>query len=116
MAVLNNYINQVATNNIYWCDGEAQGKNLPVAFGASVVILDRTVDRMYIKSVDQSGVMTAFRKYAVEEIIDPPAGDYVPKSEFDALKDKLTALESKMESMHNNQQNNNKYNKNSQRN
>ena len=81
MALTNTFLNQTATNNIYWVDSEQQAKSYPVAYGASVSMLDRNSDFMYIKSVDQSGVMTGFRKFELKEVIDMPAGDFVSRED-----------------------------------
>lgn len=101
------FLNQTASNNIYWVDSDQQAKSYPVAFGASVCMLDRNADFMYIKSVDQSGVMTGFRKFKLEEVIDMPAGDYVSKSEYDELKNQLDQMKSQIENMQTPRYNNN---------
>lgn len=112
MALTNTFLNQTATNNIYWVDSEQQAKSYPVAYGASVSMLDRNSDFMYIKSVDQSGVMTGFRKFELKEVIDMPAGNYISKDEYDALKDELSQLRSMIE----NQPKQNNYKQNNRRN
>lgn len=99
---------QFAVNNIYFVDGEQQAKTYPVAYGASVVFLDRNEDKMYIKSVDQSGVMTAFRKFLLEEEIAMPAGDFVSKAQYEELQGQLNEIKEMLKNQHNEPQNNNK--------
>ena len=113
MALTNTFLNQTATNNIYWVDSEQQAKSYPVAYGASVSMLDRNADFMYIKSVDQSGVMTGFRKFELKEVIDMPLGDYVSKADYDNLKDELAQLRNMIE---NQPKQNNNYKQNNRRN
>ena len=57
-----NSLSSMAMNNIIWVENEQAARNYPVAFGNSVLFLDKNNDRLYIKSVDQSGVMTGFRR------------------------------------------------------
>ena len=107
MALTNTFLNQTATNNIYWVDSEQQAKSYPVAYGASVSMLDRNSDFMYIKSVDQSGVMTGFRKFELKEVIDMPAGDFVSREDYDNLKNELADLRAMFENQQNKPNNNN---------
>lgn len=107
------FLNQTATNNIYWVDSEQQAKSYPVAYGASVSMMDRNADLMYIKSVDQSGVMTGFRKFKLEEVIDLPPGDYVSKADYDSLKDELADIKAMLEAQQNKPNN---YRQNNRRN
>lgn len=98
------YLNQTAQGNIYWVENETHAKNYPIAFNSSVVLLDKNSDLMYIKSVDNSGVMTGFRKFELNEIVDFPAGDYVPKKDFEDLQAQVEDLKAQLE-------NSRKYNK-----
>ena len=106
----NNFLSQAAQGNIYWVENETHGRNFPVAFNASVVLLDKNADMMYIKSVDGSGVMTGFRKFELNEIVDYPAGNYVPKEDFEALQAQVDELKAELakQPKYNNYRNNNR--------
>lgn len=70
---------------------EAEAQSYPVAFGASVAMLDTQLPKMYIKSVDMNGV-PAFMKYKLIEDHDEPAAPaqnlndmYVTREEYKTL-------------------------------
>lgn len=105
-------LTQSATNNIIWVDGEAQAKGYPINFGASVCFLDRNADLMYIKSVDQSGVMTAFRKFELKEVVALPPGDYVTKQDYEILQSELKEVKALLDAKLNEQYDKNNYRKN----
>lgn len=113
MALTSNFVNQVATNNIYWVDSEQQARAYPVAYGASVLMLDRNQDTIYIKSVDQSGVMTGFRICDYQERIVMPQGDFVSREDYNNLKDELEQLRNMIE---NQPKQNNNYKQNNRKN
>lgn len=113
MALTSNFVNQIATNNIYWVDSEQQARSYPVAYGASVLMLDRNQDAMYIKSVDQSGVMTAFRIFDFQERLNMVQGDFVSREDYDNLKDELAQLRNMIE---NQPKQNNNYKQNNRKN
>lgn len=93
MALTSNFgLTQSVGNNIYWVDSEQNAKGYPISFGSSVCFLDRSSDYMYIKSVDQSGVMTAFRKFELKEVVDLPPGDFVSKHDYDILQNELKEI------------------------
>lgn len=84
-----------------WVQGEAGAKAYPVAPGSSVILMDSESNVFYIKSADQSGMPT-MRTFEYRERTaaqNPPAqaaqqpqGDYVTRSEFDALRQQIYAL------------------------
>lgn len=90
------YISQAAQGNIYWVENETHARNYPIAFNASVVLLDKNSDLMYIKSVDNSGVMTGFRKFEMKEVVDYPVGNFVPKEDFEALQTQVEELKAQL--------------------
>lgn len=98
----------MASNNIIWVENELHARNYPVSFGHSVIFLDKNENKAYIKSVDQSGVMTGFRRFEINEIAEPAPADLVPKAEFEALQKQVTELKQALES----QQNHKSYNNN----
>ena len=84
-----------------WVQGEAGAKAYPVAPGNSVLLMDSERNVFYIKSADQSG-MPMMRTFDYTErtttqnlpaqAAQMPQGDYVTRSEFDALCRKFDAL------------------------
>lgn len=103
MATASPFLSSVATSNIYWVENETQARNYPIAFNASVILLDRNQDFMYIKSVDSAGVMTAFRKFEVKEIQDVVNG--ISVDEFNSLKAEITDLKERLNKRDNNKTN-----------
>lgn len=99
-----NTFSTMASNNIIWVENEMHAKNYPVTFGHSVLFMDKNEDRFYIKSVDQSGVTTGFKKFERVEIVDPLPEDFVPKKDFDAVRSELDELKKMIGEM-NKQQN-----------
>lgn len=116
MALTSNFVNQVATNNIYWVDSEQQARSYPVAYGASVLMLDRNQDTMYIKSVDQSGVMTGFRICDYQERIVMPQGDFVSKADYDVLLSKINEMAEQISTLETSKNNYASYKQNKQNN
>lgn len=84
-----------------WVQGEAGAKAYPVAPGSSVILMDSESNVFYIKSADQSGMPT-MRTFEYRErtaaqnppvqAAQQPQGDYVTRSEFDALRHQIYAL------------------------
>lgn len=84
-----------------WVQGEAGAKAYPVAPGSSVILMDSESNVFYIKSADQSGMPT-MRTFEYRErtaaqnppvqAAQQPQGDYVTRSEFDALRQQIYAL------------------------
>ena len=99
-----NAFSTMASNNIIWVESEMHAYNSPVAFGHSVLFMDKNEEKFYIKSVDQSGVTTSFKKFNRVEIIDPPPEDFVPKKDFDTIRSEFDELKKMVVEM-NKQQN-----------
>lgn len=84
-----------------WVQGEAGAKAYPVAPGSSVILMDSESNVFYIKSADQSGMPT-MRTFEYRErtaaqnppvqAAQQPQGDYVTRSEFEALRQQIYAL------------------------
>lgn len=70
---------------------EAEAQSYPVAFGASVAMLDTQQPKLYIKSVDMSGVPSMLKYRLVEDRAEQPANNenlnemYVTRSEYNEL-------------------------------
>lgn len=91
-----------SNNGITWVQGEAAAKSHPVASGQSALLMDSEESVFYIKSMDQSGMPLPLRIFDYKEreqsgtnrghVGDKPGTnpDYVPRSEFDAFKAKIT--------------------------
>lgn len=113
MAMGNLMSNKIALDNIYFVDGEQEARNYPVAFGARVLFLDSKSDYSYFKSVDQAGMVIAFKKYKMEE--EPTeASNLAPvsnaqytelKKDIDEIKNLL--LQQKPQQRYNNNRHNN---------
>lgn len=89
----------MAMNNIIWVESEQAARSAPVAFGNSVLFMDKNEDRFYIKSVDQSGVMTGFRRFTRIEEPEPIPEGMVSKEDFDKLQSRMDALLNEMEKL-----------------
>lgn len=83
-------------NSVLWVQGEAGAKSYLVAPGVTVLLLDSESPRMYMKSVDQSGI-PSMRIFEYKEVLpDRPQASYsnanddgskyVTRQEFDSLK------------------------------
>lgn len=94
-----NSLTSMAMNNIIWVDSEQHARNSPVAFGHSVLFMDKNDEKFYIKSVDQSGVMTAFRRFERIEITDPVPENFVSREDFDKLQNRIENLMAQIEAM-----------------
>lgn len=89
-----------SNNGITWVQGEAAAKSHPVASGQSALLMDSEESVFYIKSMDQSGMPLPLRIFDYKERQtekssagvnrEQSANDYVPRSEFDAFKAKIT--------------------------
>lgn len=100
----------MASNNILWVENELHARNYPVTYGQSVIFLDKNENKAYIKSVDQSGVMTGFRRFDLTEIVEPVPADLVPKADFEALQLEVNALKQALENQKKNHNNRRNYN------
>lgn len=92
-----NSLASMAMNNIIWVENEQHAKNYPVAFGHSVLFMDKNEEKLYIKTVDQSGVMTAFRRFERVELADPIPENFVSKTEFEELQNKIDLLTTQLQ-------------------
>ena len=95
----NSYQNTIPaqnSNSVLWVQGEAGAKSYLVAPGVTVLLLDSESPRMYMKSVDQSGI-PSMRIFEYKEVLpDRPQASYsnanddgskyVTRQEFDSLK------------------------------
>lgn len=92
--------NNQSSNSIIWVQGEQAAKAYPVSAGQSMLLMDSENPLMYIKSTDQSGMPLPLRIFEIHEKIQngnqqptqTPNVDYVPRSEFDKLRDKVEEL------------------------
>lgn len=92
--------NNQSNNSIIWVQGEQAAKAYPVSAGQSILLMDSENPLMYIKSTDQSGMPLPLRIFEIREKIQngnqqpipKPNIDYVPRSEFDKLRDKVEEL------------------------
>ena len=90
-------------NGFIWVQGEAAARSYLVANGNRVLLMDADNDVFYIKEVGQDGRPFPLRIYDYKERTTAPkasiaaaqsvGGEYVTRKEFDALAEKLAALE-----------------------
>lgn len=90
---------------LIWVQGEAGAKSFLVAPGQSVLLMDSENARFYLKSADNSGMPQPLRVFEYSECnahasapapaqaaaFDP--AHYVTREEFEALSEKLDALQ-----------------------
>lgn len=87
-----------AANNIIFTENEMHARNYPVLNGHSVQFNDKNSGYLYIKSVDQSGIMTTFLKSKTPvEFEEAGLENMVPKSDFEALQKKVEELSARLE-------------------
>ncbi len=96
---------QQAGSGINWCQGESGAKSYIVAAGNTVLLMDSEGSSFYLKSTDASGMPLPLRIFDyVERTAAPrtaavspqaPQTQYVTLEEFNALAERLEALENK---------------------
>ena len=64
-----------AFSGTFTVNGEYAARNLPIARGARVLLMDTQNDVFYIKSTDMNGVVNSFRTFDYKERMDVPAQD-----------------------------------------
>lgn len=76
--------------------GEDEVNNYPVAAGFTVMLVDFSHNKFWLKSTAMNGVPQPPRVFTISEISQQPAqiqnGSNVTREEFDALNSKLTKL------------------------
>ncbi len=90
-----------ASNSIIWVQGESGAKSYMVAPGNTVLLMDSEGSAFYLKSTDNSGMPLPLRIFDYTERTAAPKtapaapqqSQYVTIEEFNALADRLTALE-----------------------
>lgn len=93
---------QPSSSGIIWVQGEEGAKAYMVAAGNSVLLMDSENSTFYIKSTDPSGMPMPLRTFdytertvASKAIVQPsrtPEADYVTRTEFNALQEKIDAF------------------------
>jgi len=108
-------------SGVVWALGDAGASSYPVARGAKLLIMDATPNSPYfwIKETDQyTGRPLPMHKYRYEDVTEiqngsqapmltnqmsganqQPVIDYVPKTEFDALRNELESLKRTIKDM-----------------
>lgn len=90
-------------NGILWVQGAEGAKSYMLAPNSTVLLMDSEGTRFYIKSTDMAG-MPSMRTFEFREVtgIQQPvhhAEDFVTKSEFDAVRQKVEQYESILTSL-----------------
>lgn len=93
---------QPASNPIIWVQGEAAARSYMVAAGNTVMLMDSDANTFYLKSADGSGVPQPLRIFDYTEraaapktpvpVQRAPEDEYVTRTEFDALQNKIDAF------------------------
>lgn len=77
-------------------NSEEEVNNYPVAAGFTVMLIDFTHGKLWLKSTAMNGVPQAPRVFTITEIVAKPAeiqnGSSVTREEFDALNTKIDKL------------------------
>ena len=77
------------SQNIQYVNGKASADAYQMPPNSSVLLMDSTCSRFYIKKTDASGMATV-HTYSFEEVTDEPSNpDYVTRDEFETFKAEL---------------------------
>lgn len=88
-------------NGLIWVQGIEGAKSYLVAPNKTVLLMDSEQEQFFLKSADASGMPLPLRIFKYSEIISQhPNSNYVTKTEFEALVQKLDALIGKEETKH----------------
>ena len=86
-------IPQNTQQNIQYVNGKASADAYQMTPNSSVLLMDSTQCRFYIKQTDASGIATV-KTYEFKEVTDTPVNsDYVTRAEFDAFKAEMNKPE-----------------------
>ena len=82
---------------IMWVNSEAEARNLYISNGTTVLLMDRNVQRFYMKSTDLIGNTTSFRIFEFQEVIPqveaaPESASYVTTEDFNKAIEELKEL------------------------
>lgn len=73
---------------VRFVNGIEEAKNCTIPFGTKVLLMDKNVDRFYIKETDSTGVSTV-SEYEFKKVEAVAPQEYVTKQEFDQLSFQL---------------------------
>lgn len=73
------------TQNIQYVNGRQSAESYQMLPNSSVILMDSTKARFYMKQTDASGMATV-RAYDFKEVEADKPAEYVTKSEFEAFK------------------------------
>lgn len=98
------YASQGQSNNgIIWVQGEAGAKSYLVAPNTTVVLFDSESQTIYLKSADATGLPSMrVLDYTIRDqqarggALSQPVGDFVTKSEMDALRAELEQIKARL--------------------
>lgn len=82
---------------IMWVNSEAEARSLYISNGTTALMMDRNVQRFYMKATDLVGNTTSFRIFEFQEVIPqveqpPEVGNYVTMDDFNRAIDELKEL------------------------
>lgn len=79
------------SNDIQYVNGIDSAKAYNLMPNQTVLLMDSTMSRFYIKTTDASG-FASIKSYDFAEVKEDAPKEYVTRSEFEALRSELTAL------------------------
>ena len=79
------------TQSIQYVNGRQSADSYPMSPNSSVILMDSTTNRFYLKQTDASGMATVKAYDFTEVEMDKPA-EYVTKSEFESFKAQMKGV------------------------
>ena len=80
------------TQSIQYVNGRQSADSYPMTPNSSVILMDSSLPRFYLKQTDASGMAT-IKAYDFKEVEEDKPTEYVTKSEFETFKAKLKGVQ-----------------------
>ena len=79
------------TQTIQYVNGRQSAEGYPLTANSSVILMDSSMPRFYVKQTDASG-MSTLKAYDFTEVEEEKPAEYVTKSEFEKFKEGLKGV------------------------